>query len=396
MSLRIKASIAAIFALILVGYLVSPSIAATQDNPSEADHRHQALPVPTCPSAAPAEALPMRTNNPWSRAHSFATGAGVKVAVIDTGIHPHPYLPEIHPIADLVNGDEQGALHDCDGHGTIVAGVLSGRGPLQGVAPDIELLSIKQTSNFAPDASAAGTLDSLAEAIELAIDKGAQVINISVVSCVPGRGQPMETVLDASLARAEAENVVIVAAAGNLTEDCKSDSAVLPAHSPTVLAVSASDNAHSLAPYSIPVLENNPRVSASGLVKFAASPRDETFTSGMVGAEGNIRPFEGTSFAAPVVSGTAALLKQRFPEASAAEIRSRITESAAHGTGNVDPYAALTWLPTNFKQVANTPVEAKQGLTTASPFNDRATQVSIMLLLGATLSTMLIPHKEAE
>lgn len=349
---------------------------------------------PQCPAAAPVDSLPGNATNPWIRAHEFATGAGVRVAVIDTGIHPHPYLPPVEPIADLVDGAHQGALNDCDGHGTIVAGVLAGRGPLGGVAPDIELMSIRQTSNFAPDASAAGTLDSLAEAIELALDHRAQVINISVVSCVPGRGQPMETVLDAALARAERENAVIVAAAGNLTADCKPDSAVLPAHSPTVLAVSASKDSHTIAPYSIPKLESTPQLSAAGLVKFAASPRDEGFSKGMLGPQGAIVPFEGTSFSAPVVTGTAALLKQRFPEATAAEIRARIVGSAEQGTGNVDPYAALTWIPANYQHVNSQPISTTARGST-QPITNRAVEVAMLLLLGATLVAMLLHRKGA-
>ncbi|GAA4785565.1 type VII secretion-associated serine protease mycosin [Corynebacterium canis] len=383
MSFRCKAAVTGLIVLCALVYLLRPPIAQAAEG----------LPQAQCPQALPVESLPAETKSSWARAHEFATGAGVKVAVIDTGIYPHPYLPQVQPIADLVDGAREGALTDCDGHGTVVAGVLAGRGPLDGVAPDIELLSIRQTSSFAPSESSAGTLDSLAEAIELALDRGAQIINVSVVSCVPGRGQPMETVLDGALARAEELNVVVVAAAGNVTAECQPDSAVLPAHSPTVLAVSASSDAHNIAPYSIPGLADHPQVAASGHVKVAASPRDAGFVGGIVDPQGGSRPFEGTSFAAPVVTGTAALVKQRFPEASAAEIRDRITSSAAHGTGNVDPYAALTWLPTGLTRPAAAPPIDAPPTARTNPAAGRALQVVMALLVGAALSALLLRRR---
>lgn len=128
-----------------------------------------------------------------ARLHSFATGAGVKVAVIDTGVAAHPQL-RVTPGADFVTPEEPDPLRDCDLHGTVVAGVIAGKD--LGVAPDAEIYSIRQTSSHyrtpAPENEAAegvgsGTLASLAAAIEDAVNAGAQVINVSVVSCVPPR-----------------------------------------------------------------------------------------------------------------------------------------------------------------------------------------------------------------
>ncbi|MBO0865159.1 MAG: peptidase S8, partial [Mycobacterium sp.] len=55
----------------------------------------------------------------------FGRGAGVKVAVIDTGVTPHPRLPRLIPGGDYVDAGGDG-LSDCDAHGTIVASMIAG------------------------------------------------------------------------------------------------------------------------------------------------------------------------------------------------------------------------------------------------------------------------------
>src|SRR5699024_7639333 len=86
----------------------------------------------------------------------FSRGAGQTVAVIDTGVAPHPRLPHLIGGGDLVGGRRPGApraadgLDDCDAHGTLVAGII-GAAPSQedgfaGVAPDARILSIRQSS----------------------------------------------------------------------------------------------------------------------------------------------------------------------------------------------------------------------------------------------------------
>ncbi|MEJ5997560.1 type VII secretion-associated serine protease mycosin [Corynebacterium sp. H130] len=286
--------------------------------------------------------------------HRFATGAGIKVAVIDTGVAPHPRLGTVHPGADFIMG--QGAdksLQDCDGHGTIVAGIIAARpapdyrDPFIGVAPDAEIIAIRQTSSVLrsphrPDETA-GTMATLADAIHRAIDLGAHVINVSLASCVPRDvAESLDTaVLDEALIRAEGQGIVVVAAAGNIGSSCDAHSVSYPAASPTVLAVSASENSHELASYSLAV--DKPMLSAPGTVPVALSPSGEGFASAMSTPQGT-RPFTGTSFAAPVVSGIAALVKQRYPNDSAASLRTRITAAASPGTGHINPEEALAQL----------------------------------------------------
>lgn len=86
---------------------------------------------------------PLTVGTDYRAAHQFATGAGVRVAVIDTGVFDHEQL-HVEPVADLVSPAENNPLLDCDGHGTIVAGIIGA--DQSGVAPNSQILSIRQSS----------------------------------------------------------------------------------------------------------------------------------------------------------------------------------------------------------------------------------------------------------
>lgn len=135
-------------------------------------------------------------DKPWAadylhlaEAQKFATGAGVTVAVIDTGVNASPRVPA-EPGGDFVDKGGNG-LSDCDAHGTLTASIIAGRpAPTDafiGVAPEARILSLRQTSEaFQPKDSrsdpndpnttqTAGSLRSLARAIVHAANLGAQV-----------------------------------------------------------------------------------------------------------------------------------------------------------------------------------------------------------------------------
>ncbi len=290
-------------------------------------------PGPTAPPTAPANGL---------------SGQGVTVAVIDTGVTPHPQLAEVIPGSDFVSPEDPASLLDCDGHGTIVAGLIASRDA--GVAPGAAILSIRQTTTT-PAASgeehARGTLSSLAKAIEEAVDRGARVINLSVVACLPPeRARRLNAAeLDAALDRAERSGTVVIAAAGNRSPQCQDTSVVYPAYSPTVLSVGALNSPHDLASYSLP---GGPlRLATPGTVPAGLSPTGE----GWVSAVGTPDPsgfisapqdLIGTSFAAPIVSGIAALVLERAPHYSPAEVRTLLLSAAQPPHGAVTPQAVLS------------------------------------------------------
>jgi subtilisin family serine protease len=108
---------------------------------------------------------------------------------------PGPRLPKVDPGGDFVESTD--GLTDCDGHGTLIAGLIAGQpggDGFSGVASAARLISIRQTSaKFSPRtpsadlevSGAASDVNSLARAIVRAADRGARVINISAITCVP-------------------------------------------------------------------------------------------------------------------------------------------------------------------------------------------------------------------
>lgn len=303
-------------ALALLGCSFAPVPAAAQD---------VACAVPALVDRPPADAA-------TDALRRFSTGAGVRVAVIDTGVAPHPEIAHLRPGRDFVASD---ALMDCDNHGTAVAGIIAGR--TLGIAPEAEIISVRQTSAHYRDVDA-GNLHTLTDAIHNALDEGASVLNISVVSCLePAFASLLDASgLTAALHRAEQQGAVVVAAAGNAGPDCEPGFEVFPAHFPTVLAVAARADAHTVASYSLPA-----ELSATGTAAAALAPGG--WAEGTVVKDG-VHPYTGTSFAAPVVSGTVALLQSRYPGISPAHVRGLITAAAQPGGGAVSPMAALTQL----------------------------------------------------
>lgn len=344
----------------VAGALVIAADATAQDVPCTA-------PAPAEVPAAPEWAAELRR---------FATGAGVRVAVIDTGVSPNGELTHLVPGADLVTPDAPNPLFDCDGHGTVVAGIIAAR--TTGIAPDAEILAVRQTSahyrNRQPgdEVEASGSVRSLAAAIHAALDERARVINVSVVSCVDPRDRAAidSAALDGALARAEAEGAVVVAAAGNVGPHCAQGSYVLPSHSPTVLAVGARESAHAVADFSVAAPEGTPPVSATGTATVGLSWAGGGFASGSAPQRDTVTPFVGTSFAAPVVSATAALLIQRYPHLAPGEIRALITAAAEPAGGAVEPVAALTHVQAA-QRAAAAPLVVEPARGAASPARGR-------------------------
>ena len=99
------------------------------------------------PGTDPGVVSPNQLTLDLAEAWRHSRGDGQTVAVIDTGVQPGPRLPNVEPGGDFVAGTD--GLTDCDGHGTMVAGLIAGQpgaDGFSGVAPGAQLLSIRQTS----------------------------------------------------------------------------------------------------------------------------------------------------------------------------------------------------------------------------------------------------------
>lgn len=284
----------------------------------------------------------------------LATGAGQVVAVIDTGVAEVPRLSgRLRGGGDYLTGED--GLDDCDGHGTDVAVLLAGAadpvsGTGAGLAPGATVLALRQSSGrFAvtgPDGAErpAGEIRTLAAAIDRAVVLGASVVNVSEVVCVPAdRLDDVGAPLAGSVRAAQAAGVLVVAAAGNVDPagTCTGDPGLrpLPALYDGVLSVAAVDAADRPAPFSVP----------GPWVDVAAPGVELPAPTGPAGAA-----VSGTSYAAPLVAGTAAAMRERFPMLTPRQVADRIRATARPpgagrddlvGNGVLDPAAALTAEP---------------------------------------------------
>ena len=216
-------------------YLMAPTHA---EEPEENDGTTAPPDVPAveriCPDVIPFDPIPDAEPKPWLAAlQDFATGRGVTVAVIDTGVAQHPALNVVDGrdvIAERLGESAAditvGPFDDCDRHGTIVAGRIAS------IAPDVEIISIKQTTAITNNQhqDPGGNLATMIDAISIALDMGVDVINLSVVACAPDEHtaavarQQLAAVID----RAEAQGVVVVAASGNNSPNCQPGDTIFP------------------------------------------------------------------------------------------------------------------------------------------------------------------------
>ena len=248
--------------------------------------------------------------------HKSATGAGVKIAILDTGIDAsHPDLAgHVKRRLDLIDGDfnpddvgngidddGDGQVDEAVGHGTHIAGIV------RLVAPDATILSYRVL-----DSDGRGTVFGVAEAIRHAVDDGADVINLSFGS----KDKLDSTVLKDAIKYAKDSQVIIVAAAGNEGSGHKR----YPAADGDVVAVGAYDiSADELAKFA----------NHGKWVKFAAPGTNITSTV----PDGRYATWSGSSMAAPFVSAQVALLLEVNPNDPPKEIMKLIGDTAtkAHG-----------------------------------------------------------------
>ncbi|MER7464498.1 type VII secretion-associated serine protease mycosin [Streptomyces sp. NPDC097981] len=263
-------------------------------------------------------------------------GKSVRVAVIDTGVdRANPQLSgaiDVGAGKDLVDPKGGDGTTDTVGHGTKVAGLIAAR-PQEGtgfvgLAPDSTIIPIRQN-----DGQGKGNALSLGQAIDHAVSKGAQVINISQDTDVP---LSADSELGKAVQRAVDAKVVVVASAGN---DGMSGEKrrTYPAAFPGVLAVASSDRNNERAPFSQP--GDFIGVAAPGVDMVSTVP-------GFGQCIDN-----GTSFSAPYVAGVAALLRAKHPDWSPQEVIWQIQGTAERsvngrddyvGWGVVDPVRAVT------------------------------------------------------
>ncbi|MFB9748196.1 S8 family serine peptidase [Leifsonia shinshuensis] len=300
--------------------------------------------------ATAAHADQVRDLEYWLTEYGFAQawqttkGAGVKVAIIDTGVDGT--VPDLAGAVTggtdvsgvgAANGQKPLGDGDAADHGTWVASLLAGRGTgpdsgVLGAAPQASVLTASVA--LGKSTGAVNSDDQIAQAVRWAVDAGASVINISLTR----NTLDWPTSWDDAFQYAFSHDVVVVAAAGNRGSGTTEVGA--PATIPGVLTVAGVDRAG----------QASFDASSQGITIGVSAPSEQ-----LVGANpgGGYVQWAGTSGAAPLVAGAVALVRAAHPELKAPDVINRIIRTArpagggavpspVYGYGLLDAAAAVT------------------------------------------------------
>jgi membrane-anchored mycosin MYCP len=337
----------------------APAIAAPAEQQPPAEKCAYNNPnLPRFPKSAEVDAPWPQQRLGYTDAHKYSIGQGILVAVIDSGVQADTaqLRGRVFSGIDLTPASPRpGANVDCFGHGTAVTGII-GAAPkadvgFVGVAPGVRILPIRQTWGIdVQGRSVLGQPGKLIQAMYAAVNNGAKVMNISITVPAAPLTEPTRRAFVSAVEYARSHNVVIVAAAGNSSENDNQQvldtyPAALAARYDNVIAVGGIAQDGQL--YKESVYGTTPWVTV-------VAPAEDVVTTFInKGAVGSLLQYaQGTSFAAPFVTGTVALLQSRFPGISAGDVKQRIERTADHpatnlpdlrmGYGVIDPVAALT------------------------------------------------------
>ena len=272
------------------------------------------------------------------------TGAGVGVAVLDTGIYPHEdFENRIMAFKDFVR--RRPGPYDDNGHGTHIAAMIGGNGAssdgrYRGVAPGCGLIAVK-VLDFRGNGFASDVLAGLRWIRENKEKYGIRVVNISVGS-LSRKDMSENSVLVRGVDAAWDDGLVVVVAAGNHGPGRMT--ITTPGISRKVITVGCSDD------YKEVEVMGNRMVDYSGrgpTMACISKPDLVAPGSGIISCcnqPGQYMPKSGTSMSTPLVSGAVALLLERYPQMTNRDVKLRLIERAVdmgrphnqHGWGLLD------------------------------------------------------------
>ncbi|WP_433215093.1 type VII secretion-associated serine protease mycosin [Dactylosporangium sp. CS-047395] len=374
-----------------------------------APHPAVAGPPPPGVCDRPAEPGEVVKETPWpqrtfgtDRIAPAADGKNITVAVIDSGVDAaHPQLAgQVLTGFDFLR-DAPGADFDCTSHGTAVASLIAAS-PTPGVgfaglAPGAKILPIRVSDREEGTTGEAATPEVFAKAIRYAADQGARIINISL-----SLDRDYPTVAAAVDYAIHGKGALVVAAVGNhhvaatpppigaAQAAMANDPASYPANYPDVLGVAG-------------INQDGTRLDESQIGTYVDIAAPGNLVLGATRERGH-QYWKGTSFAAPLVSATAALVWSAEPGLSNADVAWRLEATADRmagsarspefGYGLIDPTRALSEHPPRPETAATPPPipPAHQDPATAAR-NDRwrttghiAALTGLGLLLAAGLA----------
>jgi serine protease AprX len=333
--------------------------------------------------------LGVSANRIWNDTTGLAaTGQGVTVAVIDTGFTANPDFPAGKVTAVNLNKTALTAT-DGYGHGTPVAGIIAAKntsGQYLGVAPDANIVAVK----IADDAGVAHESDML-RGLQWVFDNRAtyKIKAVNISSAVGTVESYKTSPIDAAAEQLWLNGITVVVAAGNLgtAPDAVSHP---PANDPFVITVGCLDDNLTAITYTDDSLCSfssrgvtqdgyaKPDVVAPGRRIVSAlsltSAGLATLLPTHVLADGQHIRLSGTSMAAPVVTGTAALMLQRVPSLTPNQIKGLIQSTArtypgqakTDSAGEVNAYPAVSNAVSGKYPVANGGLVPNSGINTTT------------------------------
>ena len=255
------------------------------------------------------------------------TGAGIGVAVLDTGIFPHKdFDSRIIGFADMVNHRPR-PYDDC-GHGSHICGIIGGSGLVsdgryQGMAPGCNLVAVKVL-----DKKGNGSVEDVLAGITWILERkeslGIRILNISVGS--GGKKSMSEnSVLVRGVNQAWDEGLVVVVAAGN--NGPKRMSITTPGISRKVITVGCSDDDREVIVGGKRMVDYSGRGPTPACIckPDVVAPGSSIVSCGM--QENKYAIKSGTSMSTPIVSGAIALLLEKYPEMTNREVKLKLRES---------------------------------------------------------------------
>lgn len=236
------------------------------------------------------------------------TGAGVNIAIIDTGVNSsHPDL-----VGAIAGGISEvsytSSYQDDNGHGTHCAGIVGARQNgtgIVGIAPQSAIYAVKALDN-----SGSGNTSDIIAGIDWAIGQKMDIISMSLGS------QTSSTALQSACNSANSNGILVVAAAGNngtAKVSKNADTINYPARYDSVIAVGATDS-----------LNNRAYFSSTGKELDVVAPGYKIVSDNYTGGT---TVMSGTSMATPYVAGDIALLKQAHPGYTSTQIRDLLLNS---------------------------------------------------------------------
>lgn len=298
------------------------------------------------------------------------TGKGVKVAVLDTGISTN------HEDLTVAGGASflpyTYSYDDDHGHGTHVAGIIAAENNsvgIVGVAPNVHLYAVKVI-----DYNNIFYTSNLIKGIDWSINNGMDIINLSLSTFDYVDNYALRNIIQV----AYDNGLTIVGAAGNTGEDYRNDTINYPAKYPQVISVSATD-----------IFDERPLFSSFGMRNDIAAPGDYIFSTLPYNSYGTM---SGTSMAAPHVAGVLALVKEKYPTYTNAQLKEALVDNAYDlGARGWDRFFGFGLVQADFltkKTIQVTDIAINQKQVLLSP-GENATLMATITPLNATNPTVL-------